>query len=375
MAEVAEEKKPKVYSDDPFTNKSLTLLHGPLDDVEEPAAAEITTDAPKEGEEVKATAAEPVDVNKIIAEKSGGKFNTLEELLNAPKETTTVEPKFANDESKRIYELLLEGKNDDVLTYLSEQKKDYKTLSDVDVLKNGLQKEKPWLSLDDVNELVADQYGVGEKITEDDKVDLSPRELKEKEARIAKNERSLKRDASAYRVKLDSGKTEIKLPEIKAKEAQLPADYDQYQAEAKALNNWMTQLDEGVKATPESIDYSFTIEVPDGQSKVSYSTPFKIDGDNKKALDNYVKNFIPVQGTEAVYVKDGKVDVDRVRNEAIDHLFGRQMYGILLKESVAKAKEGVVTGIKNLNLGEGNGIIPAVPLTNEEWLIKNAMHT
>lgn len=358
------------YSEDKFVNAALTAIHG---EYKAPEVADTVVTEDVVVEDATATKEDQVfDIDKFVSEKTGGKFVKFDDLVAAPKEVA-VDLKFENDESKAVYELLAAGKMADVLSFLADQSRDYKQMPDVDVLRVSEKKEHPYLSDEDINDLLADKYGIGEEITEDDRTDLTPAQLKEKEARIARGTRALKRDAAEHRIKLDSGKVDLKLPELGKKDAAPAVNKEQDDAN-NAVKEWMNQLETSVKDGPASIDHKFSVEIVENNNKVSYSIPFKIEGEQKKALDNYVKNFIPVLGTEADYVKDGKVDVDRIKQEGIDRLFGKQMFGSLLKEAVSRAKQSVIGGIKKLT-ETSNTIMPAGQMTHEEWLVKKAMHT
>lgn len=370
---VAPERK---YSEDKMLNAFMTASKGPASEnlpAEIPGTELILenngvkVETPTTVVEVKTD--EPVDYNKIISEKTAGKFNTLDDVLAAAsKEPTYKVPEFANEDSKKVYDLLLEGKVSEVADILSSQNRDYSKYNDLDVRKEIIRKENPYWSEEDVAEFVSDRYGIGELVSEEDRTELTASQLKEKEARIARNERELKRDAKADREKLSASRVDIKLPDIAPKQA--PVEDQAAKENKEFINAWITQLDEGAKASPAAIDYKYTIEIPDGEDKGSYSTDFKIDGENKKALDNYVRNFLPPVGSELAYVKDGKVDVALVVSEGIDKLFGRQMNKVLLKEAIANTKKAIISGIKNTTDGPTDLSITPKVLTREEWLIK-----
>lgn len=371
MADVTEtivENKP--YGGDKLFAKMMAdSFPGNGDDVttsEEDLKLETEQKAVRENEAIALQDTEKL--NKLILEKTGGKFASIDEVV-AAQAAVAPEIKFENDSSKQVYELLVAGKIDDVYDVLKKQKTDYASLKDIDVIKLDLKKDNSYLTDTELDELIVDKYGLDEEITEDDKTDLTASQLREKEARIAKNQRSVKRDASSVRVKMESSKTDIKMPEL-PKQEMVPGKNE----DDKLVEMWITETESGAKALPDVIDYSLSVDVTDGDSRVSYTRPFKIEGDDKKALDSAIRSFLPPIGHEGEYIKDGKVDVGKIQEEVSDRLFGKRVFALLLKDSIAKAKQSVISGIKDIT-ETPTGTIPAQSMDIDEWLHTKAMHT
>lgn len=317
------------------------------------AAKELA--AKEESEKIQAA------INKAIEEKTAGRFKSVDELASIP---TYKEPEFVNEESKTLYEALLADKKDVVLKYLQESVADYSKVSDLDLLKSKYKSEFPYVNDEDAIEEIKDKYNLDLVITDLDKETLSASDLAEKEKKIARAQRVVKREAEEYRKKLQENKPTLEIP----KPADKPAEQSVSQ-EDEGVKIWMESIEGGANALPESINHSLAIEIGDGDDKVSYSTDFKIEGEDKKALADYVRTFVPPLGREAEYVKDGKVDVQRITTEGIDKLFSKKMYTALLKESVAKAQKSIVESLKNID-DTPAGQNPKPPVTEEDFLSK-----
>lgn len=382
VAAVAIEETPaeKIYSTDPMLNFFLKEeaergnANTEGDDQgsasNDDAAKKLADDAAKEIEAKKlAEAAQQAPSAEEVAKKSAEEAaaKAASDATNNPAEIT-----FANETSKALYEALIGGKEEEVLAYLTASKSDYTKISDDDVVKLKLKKENPGWDQSDVDAEFKDRYTPTE-ITDQDRIDLTPAQLREREAANGRADRLKKREASDYRDTLNKSKEELKLPVVEkpAPSTEKSADQIQYENETKALEMWLNQVDEGVKSTPAEIDHTVTIDIADGEDKGSYSTQYKITGQDKTDLEGFVRSFIPPVGEETSYVKDGKVDVEKIVNEGINKLFGARMYKSLLKESLAKQRSDLIKGIKHIE-GSENTLMADQPISNEDWLASGA---
>jgi len=136
---------------------------------------------------------------------------------------------FSNEESKRIYELLKEGKKTDVLDFLSTQTK-IETLLDSDVniktaediLKLNMQKQNPDLAPEDVEFMFDRKYAIPAKPVEKDIETPEEYEgrLKEWERQVEVVQREMVIAAKQAKTDLAKYKTELRLPDIERKSEQ-----------------------------------------------------------------------------------------------------------------------------------------------------------
>lgn len=141
-------------------------------------------------------------------------------------EPTIIEPepiKFANEESEKVFNLLKEGKIDDVYAIISEQKKlaTVDKLPPADIIKLNLQYQHKDFTPQEINDLFEDTYSMPEKpvqsISEDDD-DFKAREDKYN-AQLEKIENRIKRDAKPATAELLKLSKEIVLPDIQKQQA------------------------------------------------------------------------------------------------------------------------------------------------------------
>lgn len=160
---------------------------------------------------------------KSVLEKVKG-YDSLEVKL---KDLEAKVPAFKNDESKAFFELLANGDVDALDAYRAEKKKDYKTMSDADLMREALSKKNPGWTKPEVELELRFQYGENlEKIdlTKIDKVvdpeDYSDAVKHNKE--VENNLMKLQRDARDNRPVLLEAQEKIELPKINKAEAPTP---------------------------------------------------------------------------------------------------------------------------------------------------------
>jgi DNA-binding Lrp family transcriptional regulator len=138
-----------------------------------------------------------------------GKFESWEQIqeqLNKPPEVIKeVEPlKFANETSKQIYELLAEGKEEEVLPYLEKKQfvKQLDKYSDEDLIKLSIQREYPSFTTEDVQEEF-------ERLYIPDELELNEKDFKREQKKAADR---LKATATKVKNELRTIQDELVLP-------------------------------------------------------------------------------------------------------------------------------------------------------------------
>src|ERR1044072_2997915 len=102
--------------------------------VETPAVI-TQTEVPVTGQEaVTVTSTPEINWESVLAEKTGGKVKSWEEIESRLSAEPQAPLTFANDDSKRVFEYLTQGKVEDVLQVYNEQRRlaDLDKISDAD---------------------------------------------------------------------------------------------------------------------------------------------------------------------------------------------------------------------------------------------------
>ena len=226
------------------------------------AETEATPDTPPAAAVIPST--EP-NYAEYLTTKSGGLFKTEDEFIVAlekfknydtletrAKDLETKVPQFKNEEARQWFDMVQSEDGTAILkSYISEKEKDYKTMSDVDIMKNALKAENPAWDSNRINLELRHKYGTNlEKI---DTSGLDPEddadEIKEANAHnreVDKNLELLQMHAFDKRIDLVDKQSKLTLPEIK--KAEIPAQNTQpTDAEiAERTAAWQKKVEETV---------------------------------------------------------------------------------------------------------------------------------
>ena len=112
------------------------------------------------------------------------------------------EPEFANEDSKRLFEMLKAGRLEEVKDMLNASLADYSKLAPIDKIKAQLRKQSPDLDENDLNEYIQDKY----HLYSEDHQDYDDKSSRK--GRVA-----LKMDASQAQAFLEGTKKPLSIPE------------------------------------------------------------------------------------------------------------------------------------------------------------------
>jgi hypothetical protein len=241
-----------------------------------------------------------LDISSYIKEKSGGKFEKWEDievLLN--KATEQSAPQFANETSKKIYEAIIAGKEDELADYFGK-KQFAKTLANQpteNVVKAYIKEQIPTLTESEVDRYYQKNYGVDEN-SFDDEIDLS----------IAKKEAATKLD----KVKNDA----LNYFNQKAEQVQLPALEVPTNPEAQgSVSDLNSDAAKSVVAFAESLkqlDNTFgAIDIPfeysNEKNGAKVQGKVKLDEKQLQKFEEQIGDY-PDAVILATYFKDGIFD-------------------------------------------------------------------
>ena len=284
-----------------------------------------------------------------------------------------------NEESKVIYESLINGDYGSVSDMLYEQKllSSLSEMNDSDAVIMSLAYQYPDLTPEEIHEEFESRYGIPKEDTEymsEDELSAYNRKVEKESKRI---ERELKKDARVAKETLSSYKKEISFPDIlsKAKEFASVVDPKEYvnqyiQSEqtkseqtAKAeREKYLSQVDKGLKEFN-----GFEVKYKD--EEVSIDAKFSIPDEDKTALKQELNDFDLVDYFGNRYVKDDQYDTRQIAEDKYFLQNRDKIINSLVTQAVSKAKLDWLKSIKGIDLSSKPSI-GANPAANDE--VRNA---
>jgi hypothetical protein len=281
QTETSIETKTDVLVADPFSDESW-VSKPPVSEVKADETNAAPIDVITKPEE-KAAVDAPLPDSEL---KTNLGFDTWDdakkqfEELKTLKETasTKEEIKFANEQSKKLFDLLKEGKEDDVYAVLAEKKKlDKLIAADVnektapEIIKAALQQKYKGLSDDLIDYKFNKQFGTPKEPVQ--RVSETDDEFEERQAAwkedVAKLKNELLFEAQTLKPELEKLKSELVLPDIQPKESQTQQptqeELDNY---AKVKDAYFKSADAVIK---ELNELSITVKDEDVDVPLSYA--------------------------------------------------------------------------------------------------------
>ena len=273
----------------PITQEAETIK------VETTEVKEAATELPV----TKVETEEIIDSNNYLKSKWGWENEEAAEAeikeLRELKQKAGKGIEFTNEESKKLYEYIQEGKEDDVYSFLDKKKKIEK-LSTADLsnkhiaselVKFGIQNENPGLSADDVEFLFNQKYSVPSKPVElpTDTEDEYQEKVSAWEKQVEAIEKGLIIEAKMQQPKMAQLKKELVLPNI---ERELPNQQEPTQEELQKVqavrDNYLQKLESDYK--------NFNgYEVKYKDEEVEIPVNFVVPDENKVALKKELETF------------------------------------------------------------------------------------
>lgn len=300
----------------------------------EPAAAVGTSEPSSTSEPVPTPA---IDYDAILKEKTGGKLEKWEDLL-ARLDKPAEEIKFTNEKSRKIFEHLREGKQDEVFDFLQKEKllSNVDKMEDTDKVKLKLQLENPDWNIDDVEDEFNERYGV--KVNESE----VPAEVYAREKRKA--DRRLAVEVKASIDYINTLKGELDLPSL-APAATPSADprVSQFESQVNELNEINTKFLASIDAQASQLG---VIDLSVNDKDVQFTHTFEIPEADKPALIAAAKDYWAEFNRD--YSKDGQWNT----KELMEHIYIKRNLPSIIKSAVAKAMNekqiATVRGIANV---------------------------
>ena len=294
-----------------------------------------------------------LDFEALLAEKTGGKFKSVDEILKLTEQQVAPEINFANETSKKVFEYLKEGKVDEFMSVYQQQKllESVDKLDADNVLKLKIKYENPELTQEEINEEFESLYGVEQPDIDEDLDDAADIEKAKKKFEREKSamERLKKKDLREAKDFLQEKKQEIVLPDIQTSKTQQQEAQGQ-EVDEVAIKEYR---DKYLNSIPNTIDEIVGFESKYKDSELEFNTTYVIDANEKQALKDKMENFTLQDYFVPRYINE-KGDFD---TESIAHdLYVLENFDKIVEahvsQAVNQAKSMFVKGLKNANFQE-----------------------
>lgn len=261
---------------------------------------------------------------------------------------------FANEESEKVFNLLKEGKIDDVYSIISEQKKlaNIEKETPADIIKLNLQYKNKDFTPQEIQELFEDTYIMPEKpeqgtLETDDEFKIREDKYKAQTERI---ENKIKRDAKPAAAELLKLSKEIVLPEI---QKQVPVNKEPTQEELDAQK---LQVQQFLKIVDEATNALNGYQVTFKDEEVSIPVTYKLTKEEKAAIQPLIllseKNageFFEKIG----WISEGKVNAVKMAEDLPFILNKESVLQKMVTETGNKRHEASIKAIKNIDYTGG----------------------
>jgi hypothetical protein len=320
-------------------------------------------------EAVTTTPTQEINWESILAEKTGGKVKSWEEIESRLSAEPPAALTFANDDSKKVFEYLSQGKVEDVLHVYNEQRRlaELDKISDADAVKLFMEYKNPNFTADDINDEVSTRYQAEkpEKPEEDDYVDEEAYRAAQKqydrdsakyEKEQKKLERQLKLDANAAREQLASYKKDIILPDINpaypAPQEDEAAIQQQAEEHRKARAEYLGSLKKSASEFKE-IPFEFNDE------GVAFKGSFQIEDAERAQLENDLTNKNVVEDILLPrYDKGGVYDTRQLMEDVYFLNNKDKVIQAAIKQAIAQTSLENLKRLKNIDLDQSQrGIV------------------
>jgi hypothetical protein len=293
---------------------------------------------------------------------------------------TGIEPKsfefeWNNEESKSIYESLINGDFSSVSDMLYEQKllSNLKEMDDSDAVMMSLAYQYPDLTPEEIREEFDSRYGVTKEDTEymsEDELTSYNKKLEKETKRV---ERELKKDARVAKETLSSYKKDISFPDIISKAKEFASVVDPKEYVNQYIQSEQTKSEQTAKAEREKylsqVDKGlneFTgFEVKYKDEEVSIDAKFSIPDEDKISLKQELNDFDLVDYFGNRYVKDDQYDTRQIAEDKYFLQNRDKIINSLVTQAVSKAKLDWLKSIKGIDLSSKPSI-GANPSANDE---------
>lgn len=347
---LSDEEKKQEFGDQQTQGSEQTNEQGSKEGGDEPPSGSDTPAATQQqGDDTKP------DLDVLIAQRTGDKFKTVDELIAAAEKPVNQDINFANDLSKQVFDFLKEGKIDDFISVYEEQKmlRSVDSMETSDVLRLKIKYENPDLSKEEVEEEFLERYGV-EPLDIDEELDDEDEVQKKKKAherQLKAAERLMKKDLKEAKDYLSQKSQEIVLPNIEKTQKQEPAQSTETtQEDLQAIENERKKYIQSVEPAMKELGDS-TVTYKDDD--VEITTKVSIDEADKAELKKQMDDFYIMDYFGSRYIKeDGTFDTKTIAKDLYELKNMNKIIQAHVAQAVQQTKSQLVAGIKNADYQE-----------------------
>jgi hypothetical protein len=241
-----------------------------------------------------------IDEDDFIKSKTEGKFESWEQIIEALE--TSQMPKFENELSESLYNMIAEGKIDEVVEVLGVKKfaEDMDNMAEEDILKAYIKVNNPDFDDDDIESEFEENYKIDEYQFDESK-------LKREQKKLTQRMRSDVNDAKEFFGTLAQ---EIKFPELSGKTAvqENPEDAEMDAMIQEYRSAYLNSLN-GVENRIGSLPFLWK----DEKANVSVNGKFDIPA---QELSKYREAAVDLESYQVErYFKDGKYQSEKLVKE------------------------------------------------------------
>jgi len=253
-----------------------------------------STEVPTQAPDFNAYLKEHFGVDNLETAKA--EWQTLQELKTKPQ--TAAEIAFANEESRKIHELIRQGKTKEVGQWIQAQEllANVETMGDEQKLKLYIKMQNPRFD----NELIEDEFNSLYRLNQDDLDALEPLAARKERLKL---EQRLENDVQKAQEYFQQYKTKIELPDIQAPQLTVDKDYEAYKASnASAADSYDKVIAPAIKSLKES-DVSLSFSVNDANNKMQFDINIVPDAAD---FESARQDSLALDIMKNCYDKDGK---------------------------------------------------------------------
>lgn len=239
---------------------------------------------------------EVLDEEEFIKQRTGGMYSSWEELdaaLQAQQEQQAIQ--FENETSKALYNLIAEGKINEVADILYNKKiaDEVKTKPDEDVLKSYIKFKNPEFDNDDVEAEYSEKYSIDEFAFDESKLKREQKKLNQK----------IKNDVSEARQFFESMSEDIKFPQYTQTQQEVEPELD---IEAQEERQKFLESLNGVETRVGALPFSWK----DDKASLSINGKFEIPAQEASKYRDAAESLQDYYAER--YYKDGKYQSEKL---------------------------------------------------------------
>lgn len=260
-----------------------------------------------------------LDEDEFIKSKTEGKFENWDQLVQAL--NTEKKPKFENEVSEKVYNMLLEGKTSELYEILEKKHfaENLQKMDDEQVLKAYIKATNPEFDEDDIEDEYTEKYTL-------DEFDIDESKLKREQKKLSQR---LKGDVVKAKGYFESLAQDIKLPELSKAEKVSQSSNEDAEME-RLIQEQRSAFIESLKGVEAKVS-SLPFQWKDEKANVSVNGKFDIPAQELSKYKQAAEDLENYQVTR--YFKDGKYLTDRM----VKDLYIADNFDKILNSAISQA--------------------------------------